>query len=242
MRSMVTTVLAIILRLSCGAQQVPNASNNLSTPGDQEAAVPAANMLVGSAKAEAASFSLWPRPYIYGGLALSRDAGYSPAAGTVGGGMDVESEHFVGVAEGSLQNAHKVDSSTGTETDLKSRLFLRISPGWFLGGGAQWSRLNTVAYAKQAWRPVFGGGKDVLREDFSMRAQVVYVLPGDDHLNAVQGPEISLWMPSPNTRRHFFYRQTFSIYEFHQTAVPGNIGTRDRNAAIFAQFTGMYRF
>jgi hypothetical protein len=186
--------------------------------------------------------SFWPRPYAYGGLGLSHGAGYSPAAGILGSGLDIDNSHFLFLAEGSIQNDHKLDSGTGTEYALQARSFARAADGWYFGGGAQWSKLSTSEYAKQAWRPTFGGGKDIMRENFSMRAQAVYILPGTDHLNAVQGPEVSLWLPSPASKSHFFYRQTVGIYEFHQTSVPGNPGTNVRMASTFVNLTAMYRF
>jgi hypothetical protein len=228
--------LAIVLSLSCYCQQSPDVNSRSS-----EAALPTANLLTGSGEVKnTIPFPL--HPYIYGGLAVNEGASYSPASAMVGGGLDLESVHFIGLAEGSFQNAHKKDSGTGSETDVKGHVFVRTGRGWFLGGGAQWNKLGTIAYSKQAGRPLFGGGKDVFRENFSMRAQILYVLPGSDHLNAVQGPEINLWMPSPASRGHFFYRQTVGIYEFHQTSVPGNPGTDNRDAATFMQFTAMCRF
>lgn len=236
-------LLAMVLRLSCSAQQFPTVNAKSATSDNSYAgAVPVANAMVSPSQPKSGSTTYWPQPYIYGGLTLSQGASYSPAAGIVGGGLNLESGHFISIAEGSFQNAHKQDSGTGAETDLKGRAFFRTPPGWFFGGGAQWSKLGTVAYSKQAWRPVFGGGKDVFHENFSMRAQVLYVLPGTDRLNAVQGPEISLWMPSPASGSHFFYRQTLGIYEFHQTSVSGNPGTDQRSAATFMQFTAMCRF
>jgi len=237
-------LLAIVLPLSCNAQQFATVGTRTATANDNsyESAIPTANLLTDLGQTESANTPFRPHPYIYGGLALSKGASYSPAAGTVGGGLDLESGHFIALAEGLLQNAHKKDSGTGTETDLQGRAFVRTARNWFLGGGAQWSKLGTNAYSKQAWRPVFGGGKDVFRENFSMRAQILYVLPGSDHLNAVQGPEISLWIPSPASRSHFFYRQTVGIYEFHQTSVPSNPGTDKRDAASFMQVTAMCRF
>jgi len=186
--------------------------------------------------------SFWPRAYAYGGLGLSHGAGYSPAAGIFGSGVDIDNSHFLFLAEGSIQNAHKLDSGTGAEYALQARSFARAADGWYFGGGAQWSKLSTSEYAKQAWRPTFGGGKDIMRENFSMRAQAVYILPGTDHLNAVQGPEIGLWLPSPASKSHFFYRQTVGVYEFHQTSVPGNSGTNVRMASTFVSLTAMYRF
>lgn len=234
--------LLIFLALSCYAQQFPAipaapAIAVSNDPGEMPAT--AANLL-GSGRS--ADYSDWPLPYIYGGLALSAGAGYSPAAGKLGGGLNLESARLIALAETSVENAHKQDSGTGTELDLKGRAFVRASAGWYFGGGAQWSKLSTILYDKQAWRPTFGGGKDLFRENFSMRAQVLYVLPGSDHLNAVQGPEISLWVPSPASRSHLFYRQTLAIDGFHQTSVPGNSGVNERYLASFLEFTAMYRF
>jgi frataxin-like iron-binding protein CyaY len=41
----------------------------------------------------------------------------------------------------------------------------------------------------------------------------LYVLPGTDHLNAAQGPDLSLWLSSPASTKHFFYRQTLRMYQ-----------------------------
>ena len=246
MRIILRVYLAAILIVPCcGAQQFPAVTAVPADPAvkDSDAlSTPTATLLATAGQDRPLSYSFWPRPYVYGGLALSNGASYSPAAETVGGGLNVDSTHFIALAESSFQNAHKQDSGTGNEVDLKGRAFFRTSQGWFLGGGAQWSKLSTIAYDKQAWRPSFGGGKDLFRDNFSLRGQILYVLPGTDHQNAVQGPEISLWMPSPASRSHFFYRQTLAIYEFHQTSTPGNPGTNERYAATFLQFTAMCRF
>ena len=186
-------------------------------------------------------YSLWPRPYVDGGLSLMQ-GGYFPAAGNVGAGVNVEASRFIAVGAASVDDAHKLDSGTGHDTYLEARGFLRFGRGWYGGGGTQWNKLTTDDYTKQAWRPAFGGGKDVFRNAFSLRTQVLYVFPGTDRLNASQGPEISLWSPSPATNRHLFYYQTIAIYGAHQTSVPGDPGTNVRYVNAFASFTVMYRF
>ena len=236
---------AIFVAFSCHAQQFPAVTATpavAATNDSPQMSAPTANLSVTSSTARSAAYSNWPLPYMYGGLALSRGAGYSPAAGIVGGGLNIESSRLIVLAESSAENAHKRDSGTGIELDVKGRAFVRAAEGWYFGGGAQWSKLSTVLYDKQAWRPTFGGGKDLLRENFSLRAQILYVLPGSDHLNAVQGPEISLWMPSPASRSHVFYRQRIGIYGFHQTSVPGNSGVNERYLASFVEFTAICRF
>jgi hypothetical protein len=244
MRSIGRFWVAFVVVTSCGAQTFPTVKPSADPDiADSEAAPTAsANLLVSPRQNRPVDDSLWPHPYVYGGLALSNGASYFPAAGIVGGGLNINSPHFIALAEGSFQNARKQDSGTGNELDLKARAFLRTAPGWYVGGGAQWSKLSTVLYDKQAWRPVFGGGKDLFRDNFSLRGQILYVLPGTDYQNALQGPEISLWIPSPASGSHFFYRQTLGIYEFHQTSAPGNPGIDERYAAAFLQLSAMYRF
>ncbi|HEX4427594.1 MAG TPA: hypothetical protein VH079_19490 [Terriglobales bacterium] len=193
-----------------------------------------------SVLASSCASSQVPRPYVYGGLSLN-SGGYSPTAGAVGTGLDIDSTHAMASAEIRVDNASKEDSGTGHDIGARVRAFYRTEGGWYVGGGAQWSKLVTSIYSKEAWRPTFGGGKDVVRKDFSIRPQIIYVLPGTDQLNAVQGPEFSIWMPSPKTKSHFFYRQTLGVYEFHQTSVPNNAGTQNRSVASFLEFTVMYR-
>lgn len=85
----------------------------------------------------------------------------------------------------------------------------------------------------------FGGGKDWYYNNaynFSYRVQALYLLPPQHESvaypaapgvpssvcqgcgNGVQGPELTLWMPSPaDGRHHFFVREILGIYEFHTT-------------------------
>jgi hypothetical protein len=187
------------------------------------------------------SYSPWPRPMLEGGLSLLH-GGYDPAAANVAAGLNVEAAKFLALAEVSADDAHKTTSNSGYDAYFQGRAFLRLTRDWFAGAGAQWNQLTANLYSKQAWRPAMGGGKDFLGEGLSARIQLVYVFAGDDHLNGSQGPEFSLWLPSPALRRHFFYHQAVGIYQSHQTSVPGNAGTNDRFVCLFASLNLMYRF
>ena len=188
------------------------------------------------------AFGQLPRPYTFGGLSLNNGGGYGPAAGTLGAGLNIDTTKVTAIVEVSADNAHKQDSGTGHDLFMKARAFYYGRKGWYFGAGVQQNRLVTVDYSKQAWRPTFGGGKDFVRETFSFRAQALYILPGTDHLNASQGPELTMWLPSPATKAHWLYREVIGIYEFHQTAVPGDPGTENRYVTCFADFTIQYRF
>ena len=241
------TVAVALFAFPCVAQRaLPALPPMTASDGRPESsivapAIPAQPLTLEGSPSALPWYSTGPRPFVYGGLALSR-GGYDPAGGIVGTGLNLESARILIWAEGSVDNLHKRDSGTGRDLALKSRVFFNTSHGFFFGGGVQWSKLTTVLYSKQAWRPTFGGGKDFIREDLSIRAQVIYVLPGTDRLNASQGPEISLWLPSPAHGRHWFYRQTLGLYEAHQTAAPGNGGTSNRFLTSFLDLTVLYRF
>lgn len=197
------------------------------------------------------SAARYPHPYVYGGLQLN-GAGYSPTAWLGGAGLNIELKHLIFDSSASYDTAHKTNDNTvnndnGHDRNLEGNAFFRLNR-FYLGGGASWSELSTTNYTKQAWHPDFGVGRDWLREDFSLRGQVLYLLPGTDHLNAAQGPEFSLWLPSPATAHHFFFRDTVGIYEFHTTITdPSDVPltaaqTRSRSVTGFANLTLMYRF
>lgn len=62
--------------------------------------------------------------------------------------------------------------------------------------------------------------------------------------NGVQGPEISLFFPSPSVSKHWTFAETFGIYEFHDTyTIPGGYpGERNRHVMATADFVIRYFF
>lgn len=160
-------------------------------------------------------------PYALGSLNLN-GGGYSPVSVSVGAGVDGETNHVIGTAEADYEFVRKindgtVDNAKGRVRSLSGRVFGRLNSGWYLGGGMQWNQLATTNYSKSVTRPVFGGGKDIVHSDFSMRAQAVYLLKGNDWQNGTQGPELSVWFPSPSQHGHVFYRLAVQISHFHGT-------------------------
>jgi hypothetical protein len=193
-----------------------------------------------------------PHPIVFGGPSLV-GSGYQSFALNAGGGFLINADRLVGDVEGSYENARKTDDNTidnisGHERFLQGRFFYHYSQGLYFGGGAQWSETSTTNYDKSAWRPTFGAGGDHFGNGYSMRWQAVYVMPGTDHYNAVQGPELQFWLPSPSSRSHFFYRQTIGIYEYHATITdPTNASLTaqqkaNRSGAAFLDFDMGWRF
>jgi hypothetical protein len=215
----------------------------------------------GDGEADQQPAVLLPRPFFYVGAALM-GGGYAPLAAEAGAGLRIDSRHFLASAEGTYDNGHKTNDGTGNnpkghDRGLVGAAYFRLSSGWFAGAGARWSQLSTTNYTKGSWRPTFGGGKDYFHKrcaaedciaDFSMRLGVDYLLPGSDQVNAVQGPLISFYMPSPSAKGHLFFRETVGIYEFHTTVTePSNsILTQQqigqRSVTGFSELTLMYRF
>jgi hypothetical protein len=162
----------------------------------------------------------YPHPYLTGSFQL-QSGGYAPAAWAGGVGVNVELKHLVFDSSASYAAARKVNDNTidnhsGHQRGVDGNAFYRFNK-LYAGGGASWSQLSTTNYTKQSWHPRIGVGRDWLREGFSARGQMLYVMAGDDRLNGTQGPEFSLWLPSPVADHHIFWQQTVGIYTFHET-------------------------
>src|SRR5258708_3799257 len=142
-----------------------------------------------------------PRPIVLSGPSLVGN-GYQTVELSGGAGLLLNSSRFLSDVEGRYMNARKTNDNTvnnhkGHERFLDGRLFYRYKRGLYFGGGAQWSETSTTNYTKKGWRPTFGLGGDHFGSGYSMRWQTLYVLPGTDKINAVQGPELQLELPSP---------------------------------------------
>ena len=199
-----------------------------------------------------AALSWIPRPVLFGGPSLIGN-GYQNVAANAGTALLLKSRRVIGDFEALYMNARKTNDATianrkGHERFLQGRMFFPWHRGLYFGGGAQWGETATTNYTKKAWRPTFGAGQDYFANDFSCRWQAVYITKGSDHSNAVQGPEFQLWLPSPASKSHFFYRQTARVYAFHTTvSVPSNPiltaqQSNDRHAAMFIDFSVGWKF
>jgi len=182
-----------------------------------------------------------PRPYLSGYFSLA-NASYSPLSVSLVGGLTIENRRLFIMADAGGDNAKKDTSKSGHSIYLKALVFPRFPRRWYFGGGVMWGKYEGSDYSKQSGHPVFGGGKDYFGHRLSMRAQALYVLPGNDHSNALQGPEFTVWLPSPATKNHLFMVIKEGIYEYHQSAFPGNPGTGHRgvmntfDTGIFVRF------
>jgi hypothetical protein len=186
----------------------------------------------------------YPQPYVYGGLGLSRGAGYSLASANVGVGLMLNTKHFISDAVATYDNGHKVADGTGNnpkgrDLGLATNAYYKTPSGLFLGAGASWSQLFTTNYSKQAWNPSVGGGFDYLGKEcaaqdciveWSLRAQLDYLFVASEHVNrqgcsvpngqctnGVQGVKLRFYLPSPVSNSRFIFRVTLGIYDSHAT-------------------------
>lgn len=193
-----------------------------------------------------------PRPYVFCGPSLV-GGGYQTFATNIGGGLLLRSKGLVADFEARYMNARKTNDNTinnhsGHERFLKGRLFYPWRRNLYFGGGAQWSQTSTTNYTKSAWRPTLGVGGDYFDREMSARWQVMYITPGTDRYNGLQGPEFQLWIPSPASKSHFIWRMTLGMYEFHTTVTDrsdrrltaAQIG--DRHSAGFLDVAFAWRF
>jgi hypothetical protein len=202
-----------------------------------------------------------PQPFVYGGLDLGDSAAY------VGGaGLMEDTKYFIFQGDASYDNDGKSNDNAnithnGHNRRFKSSAYWRFGGGMFIGGGARWSQLSTLAYQKEQWHPTVGIGQDYIVPFFSTRLQVDYTLPwGAEHVSAngctvpngqctnnVSGPEFSIYLPSPAVRGHVFFRATIAIWRAHETVTSTDpVLTRQQVGNTFfvpeTQLTMLYRF
>jgi hypothetical protein len=188
--------------------------------------------------------------------------GYAPFAEVGGAGFRIDSKHFLVDADGQYDNGRKVNDNDqpnpkGHNRGLVGSAYYRLPSAWSFGVGVRWSELSTTNYRKSSWAPTFGGSKDYFRHhcppencsgDFSLRLGIDYMLKGSNWQNGTQGPLFTLYVPSPATKGHIFWRETVGVYRVYDTVT-------DRTNALltsqemsnhswdnFAEFTLMYRF
>jgi hypothetical protein len=167
--------------------------------------------------------------------------------------MLLEASKLLGDVEAYYMNARKtndntLDNGSGHERFLEGRLFYPWRRNLYVGGGAQWSETSTTNYTKKQWRPTFGIGGDHFSNVTSFRWQILYITKGSDKSNAVQGPELQFWLPSPASKSHFIWRSTLGVYEFHATVTDPTdkaltaAQIRNRSHAAFLDFMFGWRF
>jgi hypothetical protein len=201
-----------------------------------------------------------PRPYASLGPSVTEDAGYAPLAYRAESGLDLESKHAIFRALAAYDNGHKTDDGdqpnvNGHDRYLESAAYFRAGHGWSFGMGWRWNQLSTANYSKDGSRPEFGGSYDWFlhpcsscRRAFSMRFDADWVTAGTDRQNGSHGPTAALWFPAPSEKRHLFWRQTVSIYRFHESVTePNNLSLTQQQTAqkhfdSTADFAVIYRF
>jgi hypothetical protein len=188
--------------------------------------------------------------------------GYAPFALVGGGGVRIDSAHFLFDANSWYDTGHKTNDNdqpnpSGHDRGLMGAAYFRLPAGWSFGAGARWNELSTTNYHKSAVHPTIGGSKDYFRSNcfgegcgrpFSARIAVDYLLKGTDWQNGLQGPLFTLCVPSPSAKAHIFFRETLGVYRVYDTVTnrtdlmltSQQMGNHSFEA--FAEFTAMVRF
>lgn len=198
---------------------------------------------------DAVSGRLIPMPYLSVGPSLMGGMGYAEFAYRAEAGVNLEGTHLVFRALGAYDNGRKVDDNDqpnpkGHDRHLEGAIYFRPAlPGWsrqlFFGGGFRWNQLSTTNYTKGGSRYQLGGGYDwfqrlceACRRDASMRVTVDWITAGTDWQNGSHGPIVTLTIPSPREKRHWFWRESVGVFIFHTSVTEsGNVSlTREQRA------------
>lgn len=173
-----------------------------------------------------------PHPYIDFGVS-DMPGGYAPLAAFGRAGLEIESRHLILGVSGAYDNGHKVNDNDqpnpkGHDRYLRGTASWRLStfslPKWFVSAGYRWSQLSTTNYSKGGARPQFGGGYEYSGSPsdcsicwMSARIGVEWVMAGTDWQNGSHGLDITVIMPRPTEKGHFFITSDLGIYRFHTT-------------------------
>lgn len=199
----------------------------------------------------------FPRPYLNAGIDLE-PAGYASLAVQGGGGIMLESPHFVFDSYAGYDNGRKVNDGTGPNpkgNDKFLRGFAAYKQGpWFAGIGARWSSLSTSNYTKggdifnsDSWHPEVGGGRDwdARTAPLFLRTQALWMFREQREVvrypdgttcygcgNGSEGVDMTLWFPSPAHKGHWFCKMNFVFFGFHSTFTdPKNVALTRAEAA-----------
>lgn len=252
-------ILVLLFCYSCASAQLIGANDEAVRHRDdgglEHDGTPRETLLRATTPSAAMTYAApsWlPRPYVFVGLSLN-GGGYQALSPGVGGGMLLRADKLWGEFGASYENSRKtndgtIDNRRGRSRYLSGRLFYPWRRSLYFGGGAQWNQLSTTNYKKSSWRPAFGVGGDRLLDISTVRWQVMYITPGSDRSNALQGPEFQFWVPSPASRSHFIFRMSLGWYFFHMTVTDPSDRrltaqqTADRYHTVFGGFRFGWRF
>lgn len=201
-----------------------------------------------------------PRPYFYGGLQLDGN-GAAVFDYVIGTGVQETSAHAMFDTYAEYSNTRKTDDNTVNNYSGHTRLLYgaaryRVSPKWFVGGGARWVELSTTNYTKQSWGPFIGGGLDIKSDRISLD----YLWHAADHVsrkgcpvpngqctNGDKGFDWQWFMPSPSSRSHVLFRMDVLPFWFHSTVTSTDPTlTREQRAQLgtgcVLQLTLLFRY
>ena len=135
---------------------------------------------------------LVPRPFAYAGAGLM-GGGYSPLAAEAGGGLRIDSQHFLASAEAWYDNGHKTDDGdqpnpSGHDRGLVGDAYFRFSSGWFAGAGARWNQLSTTNYTKSGWRPTLAEARIISTRNVPSRIAPLIFLCGWESTMSCRAP------------------------------------------------------
>lgn len=182
------------------------------------------------------SQELMPHPFVAGGIQMS-NSGVQTVAGVGSVGLTWHPKCLFFEATGDYIAARKSNDNTiGNDSGHTRRLegvVLYPVGRWAFGGGYSYSKLDTTNYSKSSGHPEVGGAFEWKRKP--VRLQMLYVLPGSDWQNGVQGVKSVLFVP---LTKHIFTRIEGGGYRSYSTVTdPADASTTAMEKSHHDMFT-----
>ena len=175
-----------------------------------------------------------PQPYVLVGPAFL-GSGYQPLGVNATAGVFFDSKRImldpeVSYTTGGKEQENPNSSTTKGHTRGAVSDMLFKTGNYYVGPGAEWSRLDTPYFAKSAVHPRFTVGRDFDSVDrYVDRVLVSYVQAGTDKANGVQGFETeAYWFFG----KHAMLRALLGGYWAHGTVIPVADGGSTQSVAL----------
>lgn len=189
-----------------------------------------------------------PHPYFFFGPSSSVGEGYARVVGRAEGGIDMESAHAIFRALGAYDTGTKINDNdqpnpNGHDRYLEGAAYYRAARGmvcglvcgrWFAMEPAFHHRLFQGRDSSRDWRRIRPDAARLQR----VPARLLHAGESGlgagrtDWQNGSHGAAVSVTLPTPREKRHWFLRNCLSAYGFHTTVTePQNLAlTRAQRA------------
>jgi len=177
-------------------------------------------------------FDRFPHAYLMPALSLN-GGGFQASSASITGGVMYELPYISLETRGTYNAARKVFDGTGDNPhghvrSVGAKAFIRLPNLWLIGADYGYGALSTTNYNKTSGGWSYGGGRDLILSDTSMRLTALYSPPhGPENSPSAgdrsQGLTVTFILPSPITKHRVYFYEVVSGSRFRDGQSSGGM-------------------